>query len=110
MYDAKSLRMMSTNNQNSIEIKEKQTKPALNFLLMGAGSMFTSMVIAGFLVGYAFDWLFDTTPLFLLACGVLGFIGGTMKVHKLLNKMDLMYDFESKENDGMTDSQPKEQK
>lgn len=69
---------------------KKQVKPALNFLLIGAGSVFTSMIVAGFLVGYVFDQLFDTTPIFLLSCGVLGFIGGILNVHKLLKKMDLM--------------------
>jgi ATP synthase protein I len=69
---------------------ERKHKPALNFLLLSAGSVFTSMIVAGFLVGYAFDALFDTTPLFLLSCGVLGFVGGMMKVHKLLGKMELL--------------------
>ena len=57
-------------------------------VLMGAGSMFTSMLIAGFLVGYFLDQVFDTTPIFLMACGVLGFIGGIQKVHKLSSKLD----------------------
>lgn len=65
-------------------------KPALNFLLLSAGSVFTSMIVAGFIVGYVFDLLLDTTPLFLLSCGVLGFVGGMMKVHKLLGKMELL--------------------
>lgn len=71
-------------------VSKKTQKPALNFLLLSAGSVFTSMIIAGFLVGYVFDYLLDTTPLFLLSCGVLGFVGGMMKVHKLLEKMDLL--------------------
>ncbi len=65
-------------------------KPALNFLLLGAGSMFTSMIVAGFLVGYLVDMVLKTTPIFMLGFGVLGFIGGIQKVHKLLEKMDLM--------------------
>lgn len=73
-----------------IKSSKKKTKPALNFLLLGAGSMFTSMIVAGFIVGYAIDWFLGTTPLFMLGCGLLGFIGGTMKVQKLLEKMDLM--------------------
>ncbi len=73
-----------------IESSEKKVKPALNFLLLSAGSVFTSMIVAGFLVGYGFDVLLDTTPLFMLGCGVLGFIGGMLKIHKLLEKMDLM--------------------
>lgn len=67
----------------SEETKEKQP----NLLLIGAGTMFTSMVIAGFLVGYWIDSLFDTQPFGLLACGVLGFIGGARKLHYLLIKM-----------------------
>lgn len=65
-------------------------KPALNFLLLSAGSVFTSMIVAGFLVGYFFDQWLGTTPIFLLSCGVLGFIGGILKIHKLLSKMDLL--------------------
>jgi len=73
-----------------LESSKRKKKPALNFLLLGAGSMFTSMIVAGFIVGFAIDWWFETTPLFMLGCGVLGFVGGIMKVHKLLEKMELM--------------------
>jgi ATP synthase protein I len=73
-----------------LKSSQKKTKPALNFLLLSAGSVFTSMIVAGFLVGYALDMLFETTPIFMLFCGVLGFIGGILKIHKLLEKMDLM--------------------
>lgn len=62
--------------------------PAVNFLLLSAGSIFTSMIVAGFLVGYAFDQLFETTPIFLLLCGLLGFIGGMQKVMKLSSRLD----------------------
>jgi len=67
-----------------------QNKPSvgLNFLLLSAGSIFTSMVIAGFLVGYFLDQLFGTTPIMLLSCAVLGFIGGIQKVHKLSSRLD----------------------
>lgn len=77
-------------DKKPVEKSSRQQKPALNFLLLSAGSMFTSMIVAGFLVGYVFDLLFGTMPLFLLSFGVLGFIGGMMKVHKLLGKMDLL--------------------
>jgi len=83
------LSFMSQTPKQTRPTNKKNQKPALNFLLMGAGSMFTSMVVAGFIVGYVFDTLFDTLPIFLLLCGFLGFIGGIMKVHKLLGKMDL---------------------
>lgn len=58
-----------------------------NLLLISAGSMFTSMVVAGFLVGYWLDSLFDTQPFGLLICGVMGFIGGARKVYDILMKM-----------------------
>lgn len=67
---------------------QEPIKPGMNFLLLGAGSVFTSMIIAGFLVGYVIDELFDTKPIFLLACGLLGFIGGSQKVLQLVSKMD----------------------
>lgn len=81
-----------------VEKSSRENKPALNFLLLSAGSMFTSMIVAGFLVGYVFDLLFGTMPLFLLSFGVLGFVGGMMKVHKLLGKMELL-DTSSKTDD-----------
>lgn len=68
----------------------KTTPPgaAANYLLISAGSIFTSMVISGFIVGYMLDHLFDTTPLFFLSCAVLGFIGGIQKVHQLTKRLD----------------------
>lgn len=81
---------MKTSEKRVEEASSSKPKPALNFLLLSAGSVFTSMIVAGFIVGYVFDQLFDTTPIFLLSCGVLGFVGGIMKVHKLLGKMDLL--------------------
>jgi len=73
--------------------KEKQKtaanpSPAANYLLLSAGSIFTSMLIAGFLVGYALDQVFETTPILMLSCGVLGFIGGMQKVHKLTSRLN----------------------
>ncbi len=73
-----------------IDEEEDKKKPLLNFILMGAGSIFTSMIIAGFLLGFMLDSLFNTKPIFILTCGVLGFVGGVMKVHQMLNKMDLL--------------------
>lgn len=73
-----------------LDAQEKKKKPLLNFLLMGAGSIFTSMIIAGFLLGYVLDTLFETKPVFILSCGILGFVGGILKVHELLGKMDLL--------------------
>ena len=78
---------------------KKAPPPALNFLLMGAGSIFTSMLVAGFLVGYFLDQLFETTPIFMMACGLLGFIGGIQKVHKLSSKLDGYHFSEPKDNE-----------
>lgn len=63
-------------------------KKGANFLLIGAGSMFTAMVISGFLVGYVFDELLGTRPIAMLICGVLGMIGGMMKVHQISTQAD----------------------
>jgi ATP synthase protein I len=76
---------------NKTKPDREQTKPpgsAANYLLISAGSIFTSMLIAGFIVGYMLDQFFDTTPLFFLSCAVLGFIGGIQKVHQLTKRLD----------------------
>ena len=59
-----------------------------NIFLMGAGTMFTAMMISGFLVGYVFDELLDTRPIAMLLCGILGMIGGMMKVHEITRLQD----------------------
>jgi ATP synthase protein I len=80
---------MSESNKTKPGIEQaKSPSPAANFLLISAGSIFTSMLIAGFIVGYMLDQLFDTTPLFFLSCAVLGFIGGIQKVHQLTKRLD----------------------
>lgn len=73
--------------------------PALNYLLLSAGSIFTSMLIAGFLVGWFLDQLFGTTPIMLLACAVLGFIGGLQKVHRLTSRLDAPVQEKKEENE-----------
>ena len=76
---------------NNTKPDTEHTKPpgvAANFLLISAGSIFTSMLIAGFIVGYMLDQIFDTTPLFFLGCAVLGFIGGIQKIHQLTKRLD----------------------
>lgn len=45
------------------------------------------MVASGFLLGYLTDRWLGTSPLFMLLFGVLGFIGGMLKVYKLLSKL-----------------------
>lgn len=66
------------------------TKPkGSSVLLIGVGTMLTSMVITGFALGYLTDLWLDTKPLFLLVFGLLGFIGGIIKVYKYLTHPDL---------------------
>jgi len=79
---------MTQKPEVSASKEAKKPSPALNYLLLSAGSIFTSMLISGFLVGYFLDYLFGTTPIFMLSCGVLGFIGGIQKVHHLTARLD----------------------
>jgi ATP synthase protein I len=60
-----------------------------SLLLVGVGSMLTSMVVTGFLLGYAVDAWLETKPIFMLLLGVLGTVGGFLKVYKLLVNPDL---------------------
>ena len=53
--------------------------------LLGVGTILTSMVLAGFLSGYALDRQFDTSPIFMFVLGCLGFVGGILRVYKLLS-------------------------
>lgn len=57
-------------------------------LLIGVGTMLTSMIVAGFLLGYAVDTWADTKPVFMLLMGALGLVGGFLKVYKLLSRSD----------------------
>lgn len=66
----------------------KQRK-SRSLLLVGVGSMLTSMVVSGFLLGYFVDSWWDTTPIFMMLLGALGFVGGIIKVYKLLIHPDL---------------------
>ncbi|MEK6749531.1 MAG: AtpZ/AtpI family protein [Pseudomonadota bacterium] len=54
-------------------------------LLISAGSLLTSMIISGFLLGYLLDRWLNTLPVFMLLMGLLGIVGGAMKVLRLLN-------------------------
>ncbi len=82
--------MTKSNQQKSAPKHVIAPKPVgANYLLIGAGSMYTASVIAGFLVGYLLDYLFGTMPLFFLICGVLGFVAGARKVHLLSNRVNV---------------------
>ena len=58
-------------------------------ILISVGSMLTSMVVAGFLLGYFTDMWLKTQPIFLISFGVLGFIGGILKVYRILKDPEL---------------------
>ena len=62
----------------------EQKGPGL--LLLGVGTMLTSIVVAGFLLGFLTDRWLDSQPLFMLLFGGLGFVGGFLKVYKLLSR------------------------
>jgi ATP synthase protein I len=66
---------------------KKAKNPSL--LLISVGTILTSMIAAGFLLGYGVDVLLDTRPIFLLMFGLLGFIGGILKAYKMLSDPEL---------------------
>lgn len=64
-------------------------KKGPGLLLISVGTMLTSMVVSGFLLGYGLDVWLDTRPIFMLVLGVLGFVGGILKVYRLLSDPNL---------------------
>jgi len=66
---------------------KKANGPGL--LLISVGSLLTSMIVAGFLLGYGVDALLETQPIFFLSFGLLGFIGGILKAYKVLSDPEL---------------------
>ena len=65
----------------------KRKSPGL--LLISVGTILTSMVVAGFILGYAIDVWLGTQPIFLLILGLLGLIGGILKVYRILSNPEL---------------------
>jgi len=61
-----------------------QNKKGAGLLLIGVGTQLTSMIAAGFLLGYGLDYLIDSKPIFMMLFGVLGFVGGILKAYKLM--------------------------
>lgn len=61
---------------------KKTKRPGL--LLIGVGNILASTVIAGFLLGYLTDMWLETQPIFFLLFGILGFVGGILKVYRML--------------------------
>jgi len=55
-------------------------------LLIGVGTHLAASVIAGFALGFGLDYLLDATPVFMMLFGILGFVAGILKAHKLLTR------------------------
>ncbi|MFC1751286.1 AtpZ/AtpI family protein [Pseudomonadota bacterium] len=55
-------------------------------LLVGVGTHLAAAVTAGFILGYGLDYLLETTPIFMMLFGMMGFVAGIMKAHKLLTR------------------------
>ncbi len=54
----------------------------------GYGTYLTSMLIAGFMIGYGVDRLASTTPLFSLAFTAIGLFGGLYRLSQILGQPD----------------------
>lgn len=59
-------------------------KKSPRLILLGVGTILSSMVLSGFLLGYWVDGWLDTKPIFMLLFAGLGFVGGAIRVCKLL--------------------------
>jgi F0F1-type ATP synthase assembly protein I len=68
-------------------------------LQVGAGNMFASSVIAGLLIGFLVDRWLGTAPLFMLAVGALGFVGGMRNAKRTLMMQDRSADHPDDERD-----------
>ena len=66
---------------------EKDAGNGALWLLAGVGTQLSASVIAGFGLGFATDVFFETKPIFMMAFGLLGFVGGLMRVYQLLSKV-----------------------
>lgn len=53
-------------------------------LQVGAGNMFASSIIAGFLLGFLLDSWLETAPIFMLILGALGVVAGMRNAKKTL--------------------------
>ncbi|MES1981223.1 MAG: AtpZ/AtpI family protein [Pseudomonadota bacterium] len=66
------------------ESGSKKEKPLLAFI--GTGTLLAATVLAGMLVGYGLDIWLGTRPFFMIILGCLGFVGGMIKVYRLLTR------------------------
>jgi len=64
----------------------QEEKPKTTGLLhIGAGNMFASMILSGFIIGYFVDQWLDKSPIFMLVFAVIGFVGGMIRVHEMIS-------------------------
>ncbi|MCF6217560.1 MAG: AtpZ/AtpI family protein [Gammaproteobacteria bacterium] len=68
-------------------VKEKEKK--INLLMLGVGTILTSMVVSGLILGFIVDWWLETTPIFMMLFLLLGFVGGMLKVYKMLTHPEM---------------------
>ena len=73
------------------------SKPGL--LHIGAGNIFSSMIISALILGYFVDQWLGVTPLFMMLFAVLGFVGGMKKIHAILRYENTNKD-EGKDDNG----------
>lgn len=66
------------------EPKSRSERKGPGLLLISVGTMLSSTVVAGFLLGYWVDGWLGTSPIFMITLGGMGFVGGFLKVFKLL--------------------------
>ncbi len=66
------------------EPKSRSERKGPGLLLISVGTMLSSTVVAGFLLGYWVDGWLETSPIFMITFGGMGFVGGFLKVFKLL--------------------------
>jgi ATP synthase protein I len=64
--------------------KSGSERKAPGLLLISVGTMLSSTVVAGFVLGYWADGWFDSEPFLMILFGGMGLVGGFLKVFKLL--------------------------
>ncbi|MBL1275087.1 MAG: AtpZ/AtpI family protein [Ectothiorhodospiraceae bacterium] len=64
--------------------KSRTERKGPGLLLISVGTMLSSTVVAGFLLGYWVDGWLETPPIFMILFGGMGLVGGFLKVYKLM--------------------------
>ena len=77
---------MTDNSEANGQARGKKKYKSANLLLIGVGTHLTSMIAAGFILGYGADVWLGTTPICMLIFGILGFVGGILKAYQMLTR------------------------